>query len=124
MGARIRRRRQELGITQTELGRRAGVSKVWVCNVETGRNGRVRPSAVVVTRLAAALGVSLEDVLGIQASRGHVSIPPSLRAFAEEKSLPKVDVEMLAAISYRGQQPRDVDGWAFLYEAIRRSVAD
>lgn len=100
------------------------MSKAWVCDVETGRNGRVRPSAVVVTRLAAALGVSLEAVLGIQPSVGPARVPESLRAFAEAKSLPEVDGEMLAAISYRGQQPRDGDGWAFLYEAIRRSVAD
>jgi SOS-response transcriptional repressor LexA len=57
---RIRERRQALGISQTELGRRAGVTLKQVWKWEVGRDV---PSAVRIESIAAALGVSPDWLL-------------------------------------------------------------
>lgn len=49
-------------------------------------------------------------------------VVPSLRAFADAHGLPEEDVDMLANIRFRGAQPSDEAGWAFLYESIKRSI--
>jgi hypothetical protein len=49
--------------------------------------------------------------------------PPSLLEFAANHNLPEADVEMLAAIEFRGEQPKTAERWAFIYQAIRNSVA-
>jgi hypothetical protein len=52
------------------------------------------------------------------------AVPPSLVEFAEDAHLSDRDVAMLAGINFRGQQPSDRDSWAFVWRAIRTSVAD
>jgi transcriptional regulator with XRE-family HTH domain/molybdate-binding protein len=59
--SQIRERRQERGLTQSQLAARAGVSRQLVAAVETGRNV---PAVDAALRLAAALSVSVEDVFG------------------------------------------------------------
>ncbi len=65
-GAGLRRRRQERGLTQTELAGRAGVSRQLVAAVETGRNA---PSVDAALRLARALNISVEELFGEPAPR-------------------------------------------------------
>lgn len=62
----LRARRTELGLSQTELERRAKVSKQYISNLE--RNVRqpisgelIKPSVEVVDRLARALGVPIAE---------------------------------------------------------------
>ena len=57
-GPEIRRRRLALFLTPTQLGARAGVGERTVCRAETG----MPVSDLTVNRLAAALGVSIEDI--------------------------------------------------------------
>ncbi|MGD0094347.1 MAG: S24 family peptidase, partial [Planctomycetota bacterium] len=57
---RIRERRQALGISQTELGRRAGVTLKQVWKWEVGIDV---PSAIRIESIAAALGVSSDWLL-------------------------------------------------------------
>lgn len=54
-GKRLRTLRTAGGITQEELGRRAGLTQKYLSLVE---NGRVNPSLDVVHRVADALGVA------------------------------------------------------------------
>lgn len=60
VGARIRAARLERGLTQAELGAAVGVSRSAVAQWETERAGQVRGN---LTRIAAALGVSVEHLL-------------------------------------------------------------
>ena len=32
------------------------------------------------------------------------------------------DIQMLAAIRYRGEQPRTIADWRYLYESIQRTI--
>lgn len=60
LGAAIRERRRELGLTQADLARRVGISRASLASVETGRQG------VLVHRLYAfadQLGVDVISLL-------------------------------------------------------------
>ncbi len=50
-------------------------------------------------------------------------IPDSLREFAEEAGLPEADVQMLASIQFRGEQPRTKERWRYIHTAISTSAA-
>ena len=123
-GARIRRLRDEQGLSLSELARLSGVSKGYLSQVE--RLDGARPSASTLFALARALGTSVAALLGEHeednARAQAVDIPDSLREFAEEAELPPAEVRMLASIRYRGSAPSGKDDWRYLYESIRRSV--
>lgn len=57
LGAVLRGRRRDLGLSQAEVASRAGVSRAWLSNVERGK-----PSAEVglVLRLLGVLGLALQ----------------------------------------------------------------
>lgn len=59
--SRIRKRRKELGWTQRELAYRTGISQVFLCNIEKGKQV---PSIVIALKLAAVLQVSLDWLAG------------------------------------------------------------
>ena len=71
VGARIRRRRQELGLTQEELGARVGVSARAVIRWEAGLNFPRRHQG----RLEAVLGIRLDG------GRYTVSLPALADAY-------------------------------------------
>lgn len=48
--------------------------------------------------------------------------PKSLRDFAADEGLTERDINMLTSVNFRGQQPKDRDGWALVWQAIRASV--
>ena len=58
-GSNIRRRRLRQGLMQKELAARAGVSPASVTHIE---NGRYIPRAATAAKLAAALGVTLDQI--------------------------------------------------------------
>ncbi|HXH23185.1 MAG TPA: helix-turn-helix transcriptional regulator [Dehalococcoidia bacterium] len=123
VGAEIRRRRQQQGLSLTDLARLAGVSKGYLSQIEAG--AATRPSAQTLFKLAKALGTSMAELLGEQTSETAPDIeemPASLREFAREANLPEADLRMLAGIRYRGRAPRTKDDWRFVYESIRRST--
>lgn len=120
IGARVRRYRQDRGLSLTELANQAGVSKSHLSVIENGTGSR--PGARVLYALATALGVTLADLLGrtLQAAE-RADIPLSLREFAAQQKLPESDVRMLAGIQFRGEQPQTAKRWAFIYNAISTS---
>jgi transcriptional regulator with XRE-family HTH domain/molybdate-binding protein len=59
IGARIRRRRQQLGLSLSETARRAGISRQALLAIEQGR----MPRADTAVRLAQVLGTTAEDLL-------------------------------------------------------------
>ena len=122
IGERVRQRRDEMNITATELAKRAEVTKGYVSQIE---NGLVpRPSADVLYRLASALGTTVADLLGKEVVPIQKEIPAGLLKFIEQENLPNEDIEMLAAIKFRGRQPRTVEDWRFLYESIKRTITE
>ena len=60
MGERLRRARQQQGLTLRELAQRLGVSPSMISQIETGR---ASPSVSTLYSLATELGVSLDELL-------------------------------------------------------------
>jgi transcriptional regulator with XRE-family HTH domain len=73
LGAAVRARRQELGLTQEELSLRAELHQRWISNVETGRRN---PSYGSLRRLAAGLELRASELLArAEAIDGEGSTP-------------------------------------------------
>jgi transcriptional regulator with XRE-family HTH domain len=120
----IRTYRIERGLTQSELARRAHISKGYLSHFENRQN-RSHPTGEVLYRIAFALGVSVGVLLEKQIKPGALElpeIPAELREFALAQQLPDEVIIMLARIEIRGHRPRTVKDWSYLYESIRRSV--
>jgi putative transcriptional regulator len=60
---RLKERRGELGLTQVELAERVGVTRKTVNTVE---NGIFTPSTTLAIKLAAALGLTVEQLFWIE----------------------------------------------------------
>ncbi len=60
-GRRVRRRRLDIDISQTELGRRAGVVASYISQIEAGKKTRV--ALPTLGRIADALGVPVSDLV-------------------------------------------------------------
>jgi transcriptional regulator with XRE-family HTH domain len=100
---------------------KAGVSKGYLSALENDPSAR-RPSAETLYAVAAALGVTIADLLGRRLlAEQAAAIPESLLEFAAEAGLPEADVRMLASIHFRGEQPRTKERWRYIYTAIRTS---
>jgi transcriptional regulator with XRE-family HTH domain len=65
-GARLRHFRSARALTQEELGHKVGLSQRMIAYYEV-QNGT--PSAPLVAKFAAVLGVSVDELLGVQAAR-------------------------------------------------------
>jgi transcriptional regulator with XRE-family HTH domain len=63
LGERITAFRKELGLTQAQLGERLGQAQVRILSFEKGRR---RMPVSLLPGLAKALGVSLEELMGVQ----------------------------------------------------------
>jgi hypothetical protein len=46
-------------------------------------------------------------------------LPPGLADLQQELKLSDAEVENLAQINFRGNRPKDAEGWRFLLEAIK-----
>lgn len=60
LGAAVKARREELGLTQEAVALRAELHQRWVSNVE---NGKRNPSYASLRRLAAGLDLSASDLI-------------------------------------------------------------
>lgn len=120
VGERVRQRREERGLTLSELSRRSKVSKGYLSQIEN--DTAPRPSGDTLYKIASSLGTTVADLLGKRTERQVPNIPPSLQEFADEAQLPETDIKMLAQIEYRGRQPSTKADWQFLYESIRRTI--
>lgn len=56
---RIEQKRRELKMTQTELGKIVGLTQSAVSMIESGER---QPSLIIMLRIAAALGCSVEEL--------------------------------------------------------------
>ena len=74
VGAAIRARRRELGWDQSELATRAGVSRLWVNQIEGGKPGA---SLGLVLRAFAALGLTLSVAVPNEPDAGIETSAPA-----------------------------------------------
>ena len=94
LGRRIAALRRERGYTQTEIADQVGAIQVIVSNYE---RGKLRPHPDMIVRLAKALRVSADELLGVQPARQN-GAPVSrrvLRRLQAIDQLPKRDQDAL-----------------------------
>jgi transcriptional regulator with XRE-family HTH domain len=125
IGARIKRYREERGMSASELAAAAKISKSYLSELENPKDGTKQPSADKLYAIAKALGVAMSDLLGKPIITAPPKRPPaSLRRFVERHpEVPQGDIEMLSQIQFRGESPRSIERWEFIYQAIRNSKA-
>jgi len=94
LGRRIAALRKERGYTQTELADQVGAVQVVVSNYE---RGKLRPHPDMLVRLAKALRVSADELLGVQPAtqNGAAVSRRVLRRLQAIDQLPKRDQDAL-----------------------------
>jgi transcriptional regulator with XRE-family HTH domain len=75
LGRRLARLRKQRGVTQVELAAKLGAQQALISAYETGR---LRLSAEMAVRLALALDVSLDELLGTRPARPQLRPPRRL----------------------------------------------
>jgi transcriptional regulator with XRE-family HTH domain len=123
IGSRIKKYREEKGMSASELAAKAGVSKSYLSELESAEEGVKKPSAEVLYAIGKALGVAMSDLLGRPIITAPRSKPPAslLRFKRENPKVPEADIEMLSQIQFRGAPPKSAERWEFIYQAIRNS---
>jgi transcriptional regulator with XRE-family HTH domain len=97
VGDRLRHLRVGLGLTPTELARRAGVSAAYVTRLEAGEYSR--PSHVYLSKLASALGVPVAEIAGEgEGANNHNHIGEGGSPYAHDISLDQA-IKIVAARS-------------------------
>lgn len=122
LGQKIRFYRQGKGWSLGDLEEKAGVSKAYISDVENGVAGK--PNIQYVYSIGVALGVTINDLLhdarpSQPRKQRNEDLPPGLLQLQQELGLTDDDVHMLAQVNFRGNRPRDMEGWRFLLDSIR-----
>ena len=126
LGENVRFRRQGKGWTLNDLAEKSGISKAYISDLENGAAGK--PNIQYVFAIANALGVTLDELLDDAApkradsskkKRTAEELPPGLKELQMDMNLSESEVEMLAQVNFRGNRPKDKEGWRFLLEAIK-----
>lgn len=125
---RIQMARKQAGLTLEQLASQAEVSKTYIWELENDQKGEKKPSADVLLRIANALKTTIAELLGlptVQADDRNIEISKSLREFCEwmektDRKLSKEEISDLAAMRFRGGQPKSRDDWDDLYRTLKR----
>ena len=129
LGATIRFLRQGKNWALSDLAEQSGVSKAYISDLENGVAGK--PNIQYVFNIAVALDVTLDDLLKDSTAKERRTkkriagdLPPGLAELQKVLALSgdvlsDDDLEMLAQVNFRGNRPRDIEGWRFVLQAIR-----
>jgi transcriptional regulator with XRE-family HTH domain len=83
------------------------------------------PSLTSLAAIADALELTVADLLDrprIVVDDDEVSVPASLRAFADEAKLSSAELRRLASIRWRQEErPRTIDRWRFIHQSLQAS---
>lgn len=122
---RLKELRELRGLKVAELADAAGVSKPYIWQIESGR--RANPSADKLQKIAAALGVTIADLLGHERGLPESvlqELPASLKTFMKGRGkklgVEGEDVEMLKGVHYRGRRPETSEDWELIYLFLQR----
>ena len=127
IGANIKRYREIQGHTLPDLAVRAGVSKAFLWEIESGKSKR--PGAEVLLKIADALEVTIAHLLDRAPDSGNrgliePEINDGLRAFINERKRQKrplepEEIKSLSFVQLKGGRPNTRDQWALVYGMLR-----
>jgi XRE family transcriptional regulator of biofilm formation len=132
IGANIKKYRELRSLTLPDLATKAGVSKAFVWEIESGNSKR--PGAETLFKIAEALGVTIAHLMGKepQTEAGawiEPEINDGLRAFINERkrqgqALEAEEVESLSFVQLKGGRPRTKEQWSVVYGVLREMTGD
>jgi transcriptional regulator with XRE-family HTH domain len=129
LGSTIRFFRQGKGWSLADLSERSGVPKAYISDLENGAAGK--PNIQYVFNVAESLDVTLDDLVRDATAkeqrakrRSSGDLPPGLAELQEDlkfsdEPLSDDDIERLAQVNFRGNRPKDKEGWRFVHQAIK-----
>jgi len=120
-GRQVQRRRKDMGISQEELARRAGLSRNYISIIERGEATNV--SMRIIDNIALVLGTEPRGLVD-PVDQDPSLIPPALRQLALADGLSYETVDRLARIPRRGQEPKTMEAWRALFDAVRPYLSD
>jgi transcriptional regulator with XRE-family HTH domain len=136
-GDRLRRARSDRDLTLRQVSEASGVSIPYLSDLERGV--LVNPTLDTLKKIAVALDVSLNQLLGVDDLGASPSYPKALEDFAqsehflqavaEQARRHRVDREellqewlrALGGLRVRGRTPRESSDYLFIFEAVRRA---
>lgn len=128
LAGRLRRARKENGLTLDQLAHDSGLSKTYLWELENDAEGVKKPSADTLMKLVGPLRTTIADLMGrptVQVDAGQFEISDSLQEFLRwmkktERELSSDEIRDLAAMRFRGGQPKTRDDWDDLYRTLKR----
>jgi transcriptional regulator with XRE-family HTH domain len=130
LAERLRDARKQAELTLEQLAAEAGISKTYLWELEHDNDGEKRPSADVLLRIANALKTTIAELLNqqvVRVNKGTVDASKSLREFHDwmkdiKEPLTDEEFQDLAAMRFRGGQPKSKDDWYDLYRTLKRTT--
>lgn len=130
VGERIKQRRLDLGWTQDQVCTKAGLSKSFLSELESGKRS---VSASNLLNIARALSVSLDYLMTGKASEdppAEVPVPASLAKFATAERLSfsqtlillDMQKQILARRSVKKKDDLEAVDWRKFYEGVKEFV--
>jgi XRE family transcriptional regulator of biofilm formation len=127
IGDNISKYRQIRGLTLPDLATKAGVSKAFLWEIESGKSKR--PGAEVLFKIAEALEVTIAHLMGKepgQEARDLIEpeVNHGLRAFINERKvqgrpLDPEEVKSLSYVQLRGGRPTTKEQWSLVYGMLK-----
>ena len=127
IGDNIKKYREIRGITLPDLAVKAGVSKAFVWEIESGNSKR--PGAEILFKIAEALGVTIAHLMGTQIHKEardmiEPEINDGLRAFINERKLQghplePEEIKSLSFVQLKGGRPTTKEQWALIYGMLK-----
>lgn len=128
VGQRVRQHRRELGMSQDALAQRAGISKSFLSDLETGKRSL---GAETLLDLARAMDLSLDYLMTGEESSNQgpeVQIPASLANFAAKEGLSfrqaltllHMQEQIIANRKSAKRTNLDEVNWQAFYQAVKK----
>ena len=124
LGENIRFLRQGRGWSLSDLAEKSHLSKAYISDIENGAAGK--PNVQYLFQIAEALDTTIDGLLreakigpAAKVPRRKEDLPTGLSELQEELNLTDDDMERLSAINFRGDRPRDKEGWRFLLQTLQ-----
>ena len=127
IGDNIKKYRQIRGLTLPDLATKAGVSKAFLWEIESGKSKR--PGAEMLFKIAEALDVTIAHLMGKEPGKEAMDliepeINDGLRAFINERKVQgsPLDPEEIKSLSYvqlRGGRPTTKEQWSLVYGMLK-----
>jgi XRE family transcriptional regulator of biofilm formation len=133
IGKNVKKYRELRDYTLPDLAARAGVSKAFLWEIETGNSKR--PGAELLYKIAEALGVTIAHLMGKGATGDDAremiepEINDGLRAFINERkrlgqALEPEEIQSLSFVQLKGGRPQSKEQWSVVYGMLREMIAE